>query len=69
MTRFFITLENEIPFKAGVGNKLNVVLMIYNSTKVRYMDPLSGEEVVLEREQFEQKMKESGNEFYSYLKQ
>lgn len=62
-------IGKEIPVIAGLGNNHYVLVMSYNSTKVRYMDPLSGEEVVLEREQFEQKMKESGNEFYSYLKQ
>ena len=62
-------IGKEIPVIAGLGGNHYVLVMSYNSTKVRYMDPLSGDEVVLERDQFKQQMKKSGNEFYSYLKQ
>jgi uncharacterized protein (UPF0332 family) len=62
-------IGKEVPVIARIGKNHYVLLMSYNSTKVRYMDPLSGEETVLEREAFEEKMKASGNEYYSYLKQ
>lgn len=58
----------DIPVIAGIEEGHYVLIMSYNSTKVRYMDPLSGEENVLEREDFENKMKASGNEYYSYIK-
>lgn len=59
----------ELPVIAGLGGNRYVLVMSYNSTKIRYMDPLKGEEVVLDREQFEKKVKKNGYEFYSYLKQ
>ncbi len=58
----------DTPVIAGIEEGHYVLVMSYNSTKVRYMDPLSGEENVLEREAFEDKMKASGNEYYSYIK-
>lgn len=58
----------ETPVIAGLGGEHYVLVMSYNSTKVRYMDPLTGEEQVLERDAFEDKMKTSGNEYYSYIK-
>lgn len=58
----------DTPVIAGLEEDHYVLVMSYNSTKVRYMDPLSGEENVLERDGFENKMKTSGNEYYSYIK-
>lgn len=61
-------VDKEIPVIAGFGGSHYVLVMSYNNTKVRYMDPLSGEEVVMTREEFEDKMKSSGNEYYSYIR-
>lgn len=60
-------IGKEIPVIAGLGGNHYVLVMSYNSTKVRYMDPQKGEDVVVDRLQFEEQMKKSGNEFYSYL--
>lgn len=62
-------ISKEIPVIANIGDNHFVLLMSYNSTKVRYMDPLTNEEVVVERDKFESQTKKTGNEFYSYLKQ
>lgn len=61
-------VDKGTPVIAGIGGNHYVLIMSYNSTKVRYMDPLSGEEVVLSREEFEDKMKSTGNEYYSYIR-
>lgn len=62
-------IGKDIPVIAGLPNGQYVLVMSYNSTKIRYMDPLSGEEVVLSRADFQNKAKQAGNEFYSYMKQ
>ncbi|MDO4555838.1 MAG: hypothetical protein Q4B70_11920 [Lachnospiraceae bacterium] len=62
-------IGKEIPVIAGLGDNQYVLLMSYNSTKVRYMDPLSGEEVVVLRTAFEKQMSQSENEYYSYVRQ
>ena len=42
--------------------------MSYNSTKVRYKDPLLGEDVLVAKTDFEKQMNSAGNEYYSYIK-
>jgi ABC-type bacteriocin/lantibiotic exporter with double-glycine peptidase domain len=58
----------EVPLIARIGKDHFVVIMSYNSAKVRYMDPLGGKEVVLKRSELEDKIRYYGNEYYSYVK-
>ncbi len=58
----------ETPVIAGLGDGHYVMLMSYNSTKVRYKDPLAGEDVVVSKAEFLGTMNRNGNEYYSYIK-
>jgi len=58
----------ETPVIAGLGGNHYVVLMSYNNTKIRYKDPLEEEDVVVSRTEFENRMNQAGNEYYSYIK-
>ena len=58
----------EIPVIVGLGNNHYVVLMSYNSTKIRYKDPLAAEDVVVTKAQFEDMVNRAGNEYYSYIR-
>lgn len=58
----------ETPVIVGLGGNHYVVLMSYNSSKIRYKDPLESEDVVVARSEFERMMNRAGNEYYSYVK-
>lgn len=61
-------VSKETPVLVGLGGEHYVVLMSYNSTKVRYKDPLLGEDVVVSKAEFRRQMEQAGNEYYSYIK-
>lgn len=44
-----------------------VIVMSYNSTKIRYLDPVTGISTVGDREQITENFRKAGNVFYSYL--
>ncbi len=46
-----------------------VIVMSYNSTKIRYLDPVTGISTVEDREQITENFRKAGNVFYSYLTQ
>ena len=46
-----------------------VVVMSYNSTKIRYLDPVTGISTVGDRTQITENFQKAGNVFYSYLEQ
>lgn len=54
------------PLIAERKNGTYVVLMSYNSTKLRYIDPVKGESIQAERDDMEREFKKVGNHFYSY---
>ena len=58
----------ETPVIVGLGADHYVVMMSYNSSKIRYKDPMIGEDVVVSKSEFEAMMNRSGNEYYSYIK-
>ncbi len=58
----------ETPVVVGLGGNHYVLLMSYNNTKIRYKDPLTEEDVVVQRSEFERMMNRKGNEYYSYIK-
>lgn len=54
------------PFIAKRANGTYVVVMSYNSTKLRYIDPIKGESIQAERATLTKEFKKQGNLFYSY---
>lgn len=46
-----------------------VIVMSYNSTKIRYLDPVTGVSTVGDRSQITENFRKAGNVFYSYLAQ
>lgn len=54
------------PFIAKRSNGTYIVVMSYNSAKLRYIDPVKGESVQADRKDMEKEFKKAGNEFYSY---
>lgn len=58
---------NNIPVISRIGDGRYVLVVSYNSTDVRYYDPVSDEEVVKSRTTYEEMMEAGGNELYSYV--
>lgn len=54
------------PIIAQRKNGTYIVLMSYNSTKIRYIDPIKGESVQGDRAKLQKEIKNQGNIFYSY---
>lgn len=46
-----------------------VIVMSYNSTKIRYLDPVTGNSTVGDRQQITEDFQKAGNVFYSYIAQ
>ena len=44
-----------------------VIVMSYNSTKIRYLDPVSGKSIPDDRDAVTRKLEKAGNVFYTYL--
>lgn len=55
------------PVLARYNETRYVVVMSYNSTKVRYLDPVTGKSTVEDRAQITDTFRKEGNIFYSYL--
>lgn len=55
------------PVLAQYSGGRYVVVMSYNSTKIRYLDPVTGKSTVEDREAITSTFKKAGNVFYSYL--
>lgn len=55
------------PVLARYSDTKYVVVMSYNSTKIRYLDPVTGLSTVEARAQITDRFKKQGNIFYSYL--
>ena len=58
----------ETPVIVGLGANHYVLLMSYNSSKIRYKDPMEDEDVVVTKTEFVRMMNRTGNEYYSYIK-
>lgn len=57
------------PVLAKYSKSRYVILMSYNSTKIRYLDPVTGKSTAVGREELSDTLKKAGNVFYSYLTQ
>lgn len=55
------------PILAKYSGGRYVVVMSYNSTKIRYLDPVTGQSTVAGRQELIDALKKAGNVFYSYL--
>ena len=44
-----------------------VILMSYNSTKLRYLDPVTGKSTAVDRNALTQQLAGAGNHFYTYI--
>jgi hypothetical protein len=54
------------PFIAKRSDGTYIVVMSYNSTAIRYIDPVKGESVREDRTKLQKDLKKAGNCFYSY---
>lgn len=55
------------PILAKYNSKRYVLIMSYNSTNIRYLDPVTGESTMTDRTTLTETLKKAGNVFYSYL--
>ena len=62
-------LDRDVPFAAKIGDGRYVLVISYNSTHIRYYDPMSGEEVKVTREEFEDALSVHSNTMYTYTSQ
>lgn len=62
-------LDREVPFVASVEENHFVIVFSYNSTHVRYYDPVLGEDVKVTRTSFEEKLSMQSNTIYTYTSQ
>ncbi len=62
-------LDRDIPFAACVDDGRYVLVVSYNSTHIRYYDPMKGEEVRVTRKYFEEILSMQGNTMYTYTSQ
>ena len=60
-------VSDGIPVICRISDGRYVLVVSYNSTHVRYYDPISGEEVKVTREQYESAMALWDNEMYAYI--
>ena len=55
------------PVLAKINNKRYVIVMSYNATKIRYLDPVTGQSTAASRTEVTNKLEKAGKEFYSYI--
>ena len=57
------------PVLARFGEGRYIVVMSYNSTKLRYLDPVTGLSTAVDRPGLTKKLEKAGNVYYSYLQE
>ena len=62
-------LERDVPFAACIDDGRYVLVISYNSTHIRYYDPMLGEEVKVTRNEFKNSLSMQGNIMYTYTSQ
>lgn len=60
-------LDRDVPFAARIADGRYVLVISYNSTHIRYYDPIRDEEVKVTRESFESSLNKQGNTMYTYI--
>ncbi|MBQ8913199.1 MAG: hypothetical protein IJ054_04050 [Lachnospiraceae bacterium] len=62
-------LDRDIPFAACIDDGRYVLVISYNSSHVRYYDPIAAEEVKVTRTEFSNLLSMQGNTMYTYTSQ
>lgn len=62
-------LDRDVPFAACIDDGRYVLVISYNSTHIRYYDPMRDEEVKVTRRSFEDSLSRQGNTMYTYTSQ
>lgn len=62
-------LDRDIPFVARIDDGRYVIVISYNSTHIRYYDPIADGEVKVTRKKFEDSLSIHGNTMYTYTSQ
>ena len=62
-------LDRDVPFAACIDDGRYVLVISYNSTHIRYYDPMKGEEVKVTRKSFENSLSRQSNRMYTYTSQ
>ncbi len=60
-------LCNDVPFIVKYTDNTYVLVTSFNSSAVRYINPLENEDIRVDREEFEENMASQGNVMYSYV--
>lgn len=61
-------ISEGMPVLARYSDRRYVIVMSYNATKLRYLDPVTGLSTATGRAELTSKLEDAGNEFYSYWK-
>lgn len=62
-------LDRDVPFAAKIDDGRFVLVISYNSTHIRYYDPIAGEEVKVTKKAFRESLSIHGNTMYTYTSQ
>ena len=62
-------LDRDVPFAACIDDGRYVLVISYNSTHIRYYDPVLDEEVKVTRKSFKSSLSMHGNTMYTYTSQ
>lgn len=62
-------LDRDVPFAACIDDGRYVLVISYNSTHIRYYDPILDEEVKVTRASFKKSLSMQGNTMYTYTSQ
>lgn len=62
-------LDRDVPFAACIDDGRYVLVISYNSTHIRYYDPVLDEEVKVTRKSFKNSLSMHGNTMYTYTSQ
>lgn len=57
------------PVLAKYNKNRYVILMSYNSSKIRYLDPVTGRSTAVDRSSLTSSLENAGNKFYTYLEE
>ena len=62
-------LDRDVPFAACIDDGRYVLVISYNSTHIRYYDPIEGGEIKVTRKAFEESLSKQSNTIYTYTSQ
>ena len=60
-------VSQESPVLAKFSRRRYVIVMSYNSGKIRYLDPVTGQSTAVSRTELTNRLEKAGNVFYSYM--